>query len=66
MPGMDGPACAEEVKAIDPELAERIIFITGDVLSPTTQAFLKGWKGRCVEKPFDVEQVRAAVLEALS
>jgi len=66
MPEMDGPACEEEVRAIDPALAEQIIFITGDVLSPTTQAFLEVRQGRRIQKPFDVEELTAIVQEALS
>jgi two-component system NtrC family sensor kinase len=66
MPDMDGPTCEEQVRATDPALAKRIIFITGDLLSPTTQAFLETWEGRSIKKPFDVEELRALVTEALS
>jgi two-component system NtrC family sensor kinase len=66
MPEMDGPTCEERVRATDPALAERIIFITGDLLSPSTQAFLEKWEGRFIKKPFDVERLRALVAEALS
>jgi len=66
MPGMDGPRCEKEVRAMDPALAERIIFITGDLLSPTTRAFLERWDGKRIKKPFNVEELKALVLEALS
>jgi CheY-like chemotaxis protein len=66
MPGMDGPAWKKTRMAMDPAVAERIIFITGDLLSPATQALLEGWKGRRIKKPFEVEELRAMVLEALS
>jgi CheY-like chemotaxis protein len=66
MPGMDGPAREKTRMAMDPAVAERIIFITGDLLSPATQALLQGWKRRRIKKPFDVEELRAMVLEALS
>lgn len=66
MPEMDGPACEKEIRAMDPALAERMIFITGDVLNPTTQAFLKEWQGRRIQKPFDVQELTAVVREALS
>jgi len=65
MPGMDGPTCMEEAKAIDPELAQRMIFITPGVPSPTTQAFLQTCGARCIEKPFRVEHLTTAVAEAL-
>lgn len=66
MPGMDGPACEQQVRAKDAALAERIVFITGDVLSPSTQAFLERWEGRSIKKPFDVEELKAVVRESLS
>jgi two-component system NtrC family sensor kinase len=65
MPGMDGRACEKEVRAMDPELAERIIFVTGDVLGSATQAFLEGKEGRCLHKPFAVEELRRAVRQFL-
>jgi two-component system NtrC family sensor kinase len=65
MPRMDGAACEKEVRAIDPALAERIIFITGDLLSATTQAFLEAEGRKCLEKPFDAEALRTVVQEAL-
>lgn len=66
MPGMDGPACIEEVETMDPTLAERIIFVTGDVLRPATQQFLDSWEGPYIEKPFRVDDLKASVAEALS
>ncbi len=66
MPGMDGPTCEKRIRAMDPALAQRIIFITGDLLSPTTGDFLEGWEGRRIKKPFDVEELKAVVLESLS
>lgn len=65
MPGIDGPTCMEEVKAVDPELAQRMIFITAGVLNPTTQAFLQTSGARCIEKPFRLEHLTTAVAEAL-
>ncbi len=66
MPGMDGAACEKEVRAIDPALAERIIFVTGDLLNSTTRAFLEAEGRKCLEKPFDAEELRRVVQEALS
>ncbi|TKJ31301.1 MAG: hypothetical protein CEE40_01985 [Chloroflexi bacterium B3_Chlor] len=66
MPGMDGPTCEKEVRAMDPELAERIIFVTGDLLSPTTQAFLEERGGPCLEKPFELEELASLLRRALS
>jgi DNA-binding response OmpR family regulator len=44
-----------------PELASRIIFITGDTASAETVALLAKNGTPCVEKPFRVHQLMAAV-----
>ena len=44
-----------------PELAARIIFITGDTASDETLALLSQAGMPCVEKPFRVHQLMAAV-----
>ena len=44
-----------------PELASRIIFITGDTASDETIALLAQAGTPCVEKPFRVHQLMAAV-----
>jgi DNA-binding response OmpR family regulator len=44
-----------------PELASRIIFITGDTASAETVALLAQNGTPCVEKPFRVHQLMAAV-----
>ena len=66
MPGMEGPTCEKEMRAMDPELAERIIFITGDLLSTTTQAFLEERGGGCLRKPFELEELTSLAKRALS
>jgi len=65
MPGMDGPAWEREIAALDPALAERIIFITGDVLSPSLEPFVASREDRCLRKPFDMEALRSAVRRIL-
>lgn len=44
-----------------PELARRIIFITGDTASPETMALLAREQTPCIEKPFRVRELMAAV-----
>ncbi len=44
-----------------PELASRIIFITGDTASAETVALLARNGTPCVEKPFRIHQLMAAV-----
>lgn len=65
MPDMDGPEWEREMRAMGHAAAERTIFMTGDLLSPTTQAFLEQWQGKHITKPFKVQELRAIVQEAL-
>jgi DNA-binding response OmpR family regulator len=48
-----------------PELAKRIIFITGDTASDETLHLLAQAGTLCVEKPFRVHQLMAAVEKAI-
>ena len=65
MPDVDGPAFYRELAAIDPGLAQRVVFVTGDVMSPETRRFLAGTGLRHLEKPFDLGEFRAFVRGAL-
>jgi two-component system NtrC family sensor kinase len=57
MPGMTGEEFYELVRAIEPDLAERIIFITGDCMSESTEAPISRPEIPCITKPFDVKIV---------
>jgi len=61
MPGIGGPGFFQAVRSIDPELARRILFITGDITSPRTAAFLDSSHTPWVSKPFDIEELYAAI-----
>lgn len=61
MPGLDGPGFHSAVLALDPELARRIGFVTGDTLSPTVAAFLKGSGQPHLEKPVTPEELLSLV-----
>nr|WP_316641120.1 ATP-binding protein [uncultured Roseateles sp.] len=52
MPGMDGPALWREVRRLHPGLARRMVFVTGDTLSPAAGRFLADTRCPCVDKPF--------------
>ena len=56
MPGMGGQELYNKVKSDMPELAERIIFITGDTVNPATREFLSGVPNSVVSKPFDFRE----------
>jgi PAS domain S-box-containing protein len=55
MPGISGPAFYEQVLSHDPALARRILFSTGDVVSPATRDFLDHHDVPVLAKPFTVE-----------
>jgi CheY-like chemotaxis protein len=57
MPGMDGVKFFESLKQTNETLAHRIIFVTGDTVSPETRAFLKDTGNRWLSKPFNIQQV---------
>lgn len=61
MPGMNGAELFAAVEAIRPEVASRFVFLTGSVLRDplgSSSAVL------VMEKPFDNDQLRLAVLTA--
>lgn len=63
MPGMTGIEAFEEAVAARPELAERWLFMSGDVLNPDLQAFTEAHRLPLLAKPFDLATVNEAVSE---
>jgi two-component system NtrC family sensor kinase len=61
MPGMDGASFFRHVQERDPEQARRIIFITGDTVSPDTRAFLQSVTNPVLSKPFKIGPLRDAI-----
>jgi signal transduction histidine kinase/ActR/RegA family two-component response regulator len=61
MPGMHGAELYARVREIDPLLASRMVFITGDLVSAATRHFLERTGNPCIEKPFVLEDVRRCV-----
>jgi CheY-like chemotaxis protein len=58
MPELDGPSLYREVERRHPELRQRFIFITGDLLTPETQKFLEESGLSSLSKPFALDEVR--------
>ena len=54
MPGMDGREFFRWIKEHRPELIPRVVFITGDVMHPETQNFLREVRVPCLRKPFGI------------
>ena len=54
--GVDGGQVHAWIKRHRPELASRVVFITGDIANEETLATLRETGAPCVEKPFRVQQ----------
>jgi two-component system NtrC family sensor kinase len=65
MPGMDGAAFYRQLREQDPAQARRIIFITGDTVSPDTRAFLQRVTNPVLAKPFKIGPLREAIESVL-
>jgi signal transduction histidine kinase len=61
MPGLNGQDVFERLHAADPKMADRFIFMTGDVVNPRTQEFLERQNKICLSKPFSMVEFRSAV-----
>ena len=65
MPLMNGRQFYEAVTAKKPELARRIVFLTGDIVNEDTQAFLKSTGNPHLAKPFNLARVNAIIAQAI-
>jgi PAS domain S-box-containing protein len=61
MPGMSGIELYKRFQKMDPALARRVVFVTGDVMGARTLAFLARAKPPYITKPFDGKQLNIAV-----
>lgn len=66
MPGLNGQEVYERLRAANPEMSRRLIFITGDMVNVKTQEFLKSTNKICLSKPFTLAEFRAAISRVLS
>jgi CheY-like chemotaxis protein len=65
MPELDGPGLYQEIEEHVPHLLSRMIFLTGDTLSPEAQEFLEKVGVARLNKPFRAAEVRRLVQRAL-
>ena len=65
MPKMDGPTLYRVIERQEPHLLERLIFLTGDPLNPTTHTFLQQVATPVLEKTFGIRKIREAVRHIL-
>jgi two-component system NtrC family sensor kinase len=57
MPDLNGTELYWKVMEKDPEMAKRIIFTTGDVVSPSTRQFFEETGAAYLAKPFELKQL---------
>lgn len=65
MPDLDGPGLYREVERHRPELCRKFVFMTGDLLGPETENFLKQTRAPSFGKPFSQMDVRRTIQQAL-
>jgi PAS domain S-box-containing protein len=61
MPEMTGMDLYAELSTWAPDLAPRMMFITGGAFGPSARSFLDQVPNQRFEKPFDIQNLRAAV-----
>ncbi len=65
MPGQEGKTTYEKIIGLRPALTRRVIFITGDATVPDTQVFLDRTNASYIAKPFDLDELVAAIQSTL-
>jgi CheY-like chemotaxis protein len=66
MAGMSGTEFYEAAVSFRPELTERAVFMSGDVLNPDLRGFATQRGIRLLAKPFDIDAVIRVVREVLA
>jgi signal transduction histidine kinase len=66
MPGLNGQQVFERLRSRNRDMADRVIFITGDVVNDRVQHFLEAHKKVCLPKPFTLAEFREAIAKVLS
>jgi CheY-like chemotaxis protein len=64
MPGMNGIQFYQELAAAFPGLERTIVFVTGHRTSPVVADFLAHVSNACLDKPFDLAALKAAIVSA--
>ncbi len=65
MPGLSGMEIHAALLQARPALADRLVFMTGGAFTPRAREFLATLPNPCLDKPFEPEDLRRAVLERL-
>jgi PAS domain S-box-containing protein len=65
MPGMTGMDLYAELERAAPEVAGRVVFMTGGAFTPRTESFLKEVPNPKIGKPLDMEELRMLVTRSV-
>ena len=65
MPDVDGSALYYELLSATPALTRRMVFVTGDIMSPETRRFLDDTCLRYLEKPFTLSEFQNVLRDVL-
>lgn len=65
MPDLTGMDVFEELERSRPDLAPRVVFITGGAFTPRARAFLERIPNTTVDKPFNGPELKSLVRERL-
>ncbi|HET9596998.1 MAG TPA: ATP-binding protein [Anaeromyxobacteraceae bacterium] len=63
MPEMDGMEFHARLATASPEMAARVLFLTGGAFTPATAAFLQRVRNPSMQKPFETDELRRTVRE---
>ena len=66
MPQMSGRELYNWIRENRPHLASRIVFVTGDTVSPETRSFFEDHPNRYLAKPFKIEEVKEVIQQAFA
>jgi len=66
MPGLNGRQVYEQLRAINPGLCQRLVFITGDVINEPMRQFLESEKRPCLTKPFTFAEFHTTLKTVLA
>jgi CheY-like chemotaxis protein len=66
MPDMDGITLYRKLVKMKPELARKIVFVTGDVLERTTSEFFKKNNIPNITKPVDIDKLKQNIEKILN
>ena len=66
MPDLDGPSLYRELATVNADLTRRMLFVTGDVMSPDTRRFLEECRLTYLEKPFGIAEFHGAIRAILA